>query len=64
MYVLFREPRNLNHATPTAYLTRDKTNNLFTLTLSRKKAIEFETAALAYQFGAENALDDLRVGER
>jgi hypothetical protein len=63
-YVLFREPKNPNTATPTVYVTRDRETNELISTTSRKKALEFETAAEGYQFGTENALDDWRVGER
>jgi hypothetical protein len=41
-----------------------KTHKEVVLSKSRSKALEFESARLAYQFGQENKLDDMKVGYR
>lgn len=59
-YVLFRD-NSTSH--PMQYIGRDETNQLVP-TLSIARALRFETARLAYEFGGANRLKWWKVGKR
>jgi hypothetical protein len=59
-YVLFRENNTTHYL---QYLRRGEDNRLIP-TASLSEAIRFETARLAYEFGADNRLSWWKVGKR
>ena len=77
MYVLYAiDPRTGNecYASRDAYFATKmidgelrrtrQSHKEIVLSSSRSKALEFESARLAYQFGQENKLENMKVGYR
>lgn len=60
-YVLFRENSTNHHM---QYVGREIDTNRVVPTLDISEALRFESAALAYAFGADNRLHWWKVGKR